>query len=141
MGSSYSYLVGFFLVEFLWNGVAKWQVVEWCGFLAVASAARFDGSSRMVHIATAHKVPGVQMSGCHYSSYLLLEMPLIQIPDSFQRMLILSAVTENSFEGEGLLCSKLKPRVVRLIVSVADKPAEADLLREKHRFMADKPDK
>ena len=86
MGSSYSYLVGFFLVEFLWNGVAKWQVVEWCGFLAVASAARFDGSSRMVHIATAHKVPGVQMS-----SYLLLEMPLIQIPDSFLRMLILRA--------------------------------------------------
>ena len=73
-----------------------------CGMVrifAVASAARFDGSSHMVLIATAHKVPGVQMSGCHYSSYLLLEMPLIKIPDSFLRVLILCAVTENSFEA------------------------------------------
>jgi hypothetical protein len=54
------------------------------------------------------------MSGCHYSSYMLLEMPFIRIPDSFLRMLILCAVIENSFvakkkviensfEGEGLL--------------------------------------
>ena len=93
-----------FLVEFLWSRAAKWQVVEWCGFFAVASAARFDGSSPApIWFLSPQEVPGVQMSRCHYSSYLLLEMPFIQIPDSFLQMLIVCAVIENSFAGAGLL--------------------------------------